>query len=451
MIFNKKIVIGGIVGFSVAIATTITLIVVLNKKEDKKESKVIVDTSNLRASSYEVRGLNGGGTFAKKSDVSLPLQVEAKYAKGLSTPTLDNQYSTSLPTDLSNDDKVFIKFFIKLAYTASHKLPTVFANPIEFGVTGLETSPVSPSDLSTAIAMFNDFSSTDTAASGENDFTSLSIGSADVMDKFIAITGYSAPSLETGVSISKVIIKTAYSSATRQVVFTITLQKAGAASVTNNSKDITVTFAKITIDTSNLISSSYEVIRLNGTQAFSKKDDASLPLQVDAKYAKSSSLPILDSDYSLTFPTGLANDDKVFIKFFIKSAYTASHKFPTIAFTNPVEFGVADLKNHNALLLVELAKLNDFSSTDTAFGGTNDFTSLLAGPTDVKAKFIAITGYNASGFRELIDFKVTISTAYSSVTKQIKFRLTFWYMESVHDILLIRSENKDITVTFAST
>ena len=450
MIFNKKIVIVGIVGFSVVTARIVTLIVILNKKEYKKESKVVVDTSSLRASSYEVTGLNGAGTLAKKDVVSLPPQVIAKYAKSSSPPSSDSEYSLTLPTSLANDDKVFIKFFIKLAHTASHKFPTTpFTNPIEFGVTGLEAIPVSSSDLSVAIAMFNDFSSTDTGDGGAHDFTSLLAGRADVIDKFIAIASYNAPSLETGVSINKVIIKTAYSSATNQVVFTIALQKEGAAGVTNNLKDVTVTFAKITINTSSLSTSSYEVTGFNGGGVFAKKSVVSLPLQVEVKYAKGSSPPI-SGEYSLTLPTALANDDKVFIKFFIKSAYTASHKFPT-AFTNLVEFRVTGLATSSVPatdLSVAIVMFNDFSSTDTVTSGRNDFRSLSAGTADVKTKFIAIARYNAPSLEASVSIsKVIIKIAYSHATNQVVFTITL----QKEGAASVTNNSKDVTVTFAKT
>ena len=97
------------------------------------------------------------------------------------------------------------------------------------------------SDLSIAANKFQDFSSTRNAKDLEEKLKIKNddSGANDVKVEFVKIPSYVAPGLETGTSISKVVVKTPFDESTRQVVYTLTVSDG----TDSEDKDVTITFA----------------------------------------------------------------------------------------------------------------------------------------------------------------------------------------------------------------
>ena len=96
-----------------------------------------ISSSLLIKDSFLISGSQTQGTIKKKTRITLPLEVEAKYYTGLDQPINESDYESSFPSALSNGEKVYIKFFIKSEFVSTHKLPTNFTNPVQFKVSNL--------------------------------------------------------------------------------------------------------------------------------------------------------------------------------------------------------------------------------------------------------------------------------------------------------------------------
>ena len=92
-------------------------------------------------------------------------------------------------------------------------------------------------DLNFEVTKFNDFESTKPINAVSSNMKTASPN--DIKTEFEAIPGYNAPSLATGISISKVVVKTRLDESTRQVVYTLTVSDG----TNNEDKDVTITFA----------------------------------------------------------------------------------------------------------------------------------------------------------------------------------------------------------------
>ena len=100
--------------------------------------KTEIDSSLLVKGSFVISGSQTKGTISKKTSVTFPTQVEAKYFKGANAPNEDSAYQQSVPTNLNNRDIVYIKFFIKDAFKNTYKfVENGFTNPIKFVVSDL--------------------------------------------------------------------------------------------------------------------------------------------------------------------------------------------------------------------------------------------------------------------------------------------------------------------------
>ena len=96
-----------------------------------------ISSSLLTKESFIITGSQTQGTIKKKARITLPSEVEVRYFKGASAPKLDESYKLSILPNLSNGDKVHIKFFIKNEYITTHKLANDFTNLLTLPITAL--------------------------------------------------------------------------------------------------------------------------------------------------------------------------------------------------------------------------------------------------------------------------------------------------------------------------
>ena len=106
-----------------------------------------ISSSLLTKDSFVISGVQTQGTIKKKVGVTLPSEVEAWYFKGASAPKLENSYKLSILNDLSNGDKVHIKFFIKNEYITTHKFGDDFTNLLTLPINTLPKIEVDSSLL----------------------------------------------------------------------------------------------------------------------------------------------------------------------------------------------------------------------------------------------------------------------------------------------------------------
>ncbi len=99
--------------------------------------KIIIDSSMLKKDSFSITGFQSKGTIKLKDDVTMLDQVEIKYFKGSAAPQDDRLYQKVAPNDLSNGNKIFVKFFVKNVFVKTHKFESNLINPIEFTVSDL--------------------------------------------------------------------------------------------------------------------------------------------------------------------------------------------------------------------------------------------------------------------------------------------------------------------------
>ena len=99
--------------------------------------KIIIDSTLLKKDSFSITGFQSKGKIKLKDDVTMLDQVEIKYFKGNAIPQDDNLYQKVAPNDLSNGNKIFVKFFVKNVFVKTHKFESNLINPIEFTVSDL--------------------------------------------------------------------------------------------------------------------------------------------------------------------------------------------------------------------------------------------------------------------------------------------------------------------------
>ena len=344
--------------------------------------KSIIDILNLKATSFQTSGNNGTGIVQWNDKISLPNEVEIKYAKIDSEPSHNNQYNPIAPTNLSNGDIIYIKFFIKNGFNASHEFPTSsFENPVKFVVKGFKTlidhrtlkksSFEVTGTQGTGIVQWNDkislpnevevkYAKVDSKPNHNNEYNPIApnnLSNGDIIYiKFFIKNGFNA-SHEFPTSSFENPVKFVFKG------------------------------LKSLIDHRTLKKSSFEVTGTQGTGQIALKSEIVLPRQVEAKYYKSISPPLSDSNYLVTLPSNLNNDDIVHIKFFIKNNYLTTHKFPD-DFDNPIIYTIKNLKT-----LIDTSKLTSSAFVITTAGNLktinkNDDVLL---PQQVEARYYKST------------------------------------------------------------
>ena len=106
-----------------------------------------ISHSLLIKDSFVISGNQTQGKVSKKPNVTFPKQVEIKYFRGKQAPNKDKAYKLDMPTNLSNGDKVHIKFFVKKEYAETHKFADDFTNSITIPIIDLPKKVVDDSLL----------------------------------------------------------------------------------------------------------------------------------------------------------------------------------------------------------------------------------------------------------------------------------------------------------------
>ena len=346
------------------------------KDLDKNEVEII----NLVASSFEVTGIQGTGQIALKSEIVLPEQVKVKYYKSISPPLSDSNYLVTLHSDLSNCDKVHIKFFIKNNYLTSHKFPDGFDNPIIYTIKNLKTLIDSSKLTSSAFVITTAgnlktinkngdvllpqqvearyYKSTSNLAKNKKYSTTWPISFGDGEIVFI-----------------RFFIKEKYL-ATHQFP-------------THLNNDITIAFNDVTLKTiindAKLVKSSFQVRGSENIGILEFKDPASLPNVVEIRYLKQNDASNNDDDYLGAPQTALKNGDIVWIKFFIKDDFKTNHQFRA-AFNQLIRYEVQDLKNliNDSVLVKESFVITGEQTTGTINWRTGQNAPVLQEALEVR-------------------------------------------------------------------
>ena len=325
--------------------------------------KIEINSSLLVRESFLISGSESQGTIKKKARATLPGEVEIKYFKGNEAPEQDSAYELRVPTNLSNGDNVYIKFFIKSDYIATHKFASDFPNSISISVEGLKTL-IDDRALTTSSFEFRN------APSKTIRWKSGATLPEQLVIKYYKTLSNTRPSSDNDYKTDvlanlsegdhiyiKFFIKQEYKNTYK---FASDFENFIHLEVKNNS-------FKSIINILNLKTSSFQTSGNNGTALVEWNDKMNLPSEVEIKYAKSNSEPISDSAYNSISPTNLSNNDIVYIKFFIKNNFNASHEFPSSGFENPVKFVVKGLKT---LIDHRTLKKSSFAVTGTQGKGT---------------------------------------------------------------------------------
>ena len=310
--------------------------------------KIEVDSSLLVRDSFLISGSQSQGTIKKKVAITLPSEVETKYFKGNEAPEQDSAYESQVPANLSNGENVHIKFFIKLDYIATHKFASGFANAISIPVSGLKTLIDHRALKTSSFEFVNAPSKTIRWKSGANLPEQLVI-------KYYKSLSNTRPSSDNDYKTN--VPKNLNEGDHIYIKFFIKEERKNTYKFANKFEnfihlEVKNNIFKSIINILNLKTSSFQTSGNNGIGIIQWKDEINLPKEVQIKYAKTTSKPNHNNQYNLATPARLNNGDILYIKFFIKNIFSASHKFPSSAFENPVKFVVKDLKtlvNHRAL------------------------------------------------------------------------------------------------------
>ena len=300
--------------------------------------KIEIDATFLVRGSFVISGSQTRGTISKKTDVTFPSEVEAKYFKGANDPNGDSEYQLSPPTNLSNGDKVYVKFFIKEGYTTTHKFADDFANLIPIPILDLPKIEIDNSFL-----VQDSFVTSGSEGKGTiSKKTSVTFPS-EVEARYFR--GTNAPNQDSAYGSSgptflsngdivhiKFFIKDGFKDTHKFLANKFT-----------NPIQFVIRDLKILIDTTDLVNDSFKVVGIPGKATIELNDDTTLPNKVEAKYVTNYK-PSRDSEYSSTSPTNLNNGDVVYIKFFVRDSFNSTHKLPTSEFDNPIQFVVSGLK-----------------------------------------------------------------------------------------------------------
>ena len=301
-----------------------------------------INSSSLIKDSFVISGNQTQGKVSKKPNVTLPKQVEIKYFRGEKPPKNDKAYKLDMPTNLSNGDKVHIKFFIKSKYIATYKFADDFTNSITIPIIDFPKIEVDSSLLVKGSFVISGRQGTgtmklkdDVALPSEVEAkyykgTTQPINEGDYQTSFLL-------DLSNG---EKIYIKFFIKSG-----FALT-HKLPLDGFENPIQFVVRGLDKNEVDATSLVSSSFQATGVQGKGTMKLKDDVTLPSEIEAKYYKGTNSPGNEGYYQTRFPSMLSNGDKVYIKFFIKSRFIAYNKLPT-NFTNPVLFKVSNLIVNN--------------------------------------------------------------------------------------------------------
>ena len=299
-----------------------------------------INSSLLVKHSFVVSGVQGQANIIKKIGINFPSEVEARYFKGLTTND-DNDYKAILPSRIVNGDKVWIKFFIKKEYIATHKFPTNFINSITILVNNLPKIEIDSSLLvkSSFVIGGNQFKGT---ISKE---TSVTFPNEVETRFFKGLTPSSDSDYKTALPLNlvngdKVWIKFFIKD---RFKYTHNFPVSGFT----NPIEFVISDLKILIDTTNLIAKSFKAIGNQGFGTIKLKDGVTLPSKIEVKYFKGIIAPSDDRLYESKLPVSLSNGDKVWIKFFIKDTFKYTHNFQVSSFENPAQFVVTNLIVNN--------------------------------------------------------------------------------------------------------
>ena len=345
--------------------------------------KSIINILNLKATSFQTSGNNGTGIIQWNDKISLPNEVEIKYAKIASKPSHNNQYNPIAPTNLSNGDIVYIKFFIKNGFSASHEFPTSgFDNPVKFVIKDLKTL------IDHRTLQKSSFEVTGTQGKGTIGWKVNS--RAPILPSQVEIRYYKGSIKPSGDNSYKTTPSLALSNNDLvHIKFFIKEEYAKTYEFASGFSNY-ILFAinnldKNEVNATNLASSSFQATGVQGKGTMKLKDDVTLPSAVEAKYYKGTNSPSSEGDYQTHFPLNLSNGDKVYIKFFVKSRFDATHKLPLGGFENPVEFVVRGLDKNE----VDSASLtsDSFEVTGTQGAGTMKLKDEITLPSEIEAKY----------------------------------------------------------------
>ena len=311
--------------------------------------KTEIDSSLLVRGSFLISGSQTKGTIIRKTGSVFPSEVEAKYFKGANAPNVDSEYEPSAPTNLVNGDKVYIKFFIKSEYVANYKFADDFNNSITIPITNLPKT-----EIDSSLLVRGSFLISGSQTKGTIIRKTGSVFPSEVEAKYFK--GANAPNVDSEYEPSaptnlvngdnvyvKFFIKSEY----------IATHKF-ADDFTNLITIPILDLLKIEIDATFLVRGSFVISGSQTRGTISKKTDVNFPSEVEAKYFKGANAPSEDSEYQSSAPTNLINGDKVYIKFFIKSEFKATHNFPTNFNNIPIQFEVTGL----AKTIIDTSNLN---------------------------------------------------------------------------------------------
>ena len=314
--------------FGLLTSTLAPIVAIVSCSKDDEVKVTEVDTTNLVKGNFVAWGNNDGGKVGIKMSKKIPSQVEVRYVVKAEVPTEDTEYKKVVPSTLSNDDKLHIKFFIKDSSKNTHKFSADFTDKFTIAVSGLTTSK-NYVDVSLLNADNFYVLKTGSLATG-----TIGISMVDIPIQVKAQYKKSDGSYEdslTGLSVGdKITIKVSIKSGATTYMF--------PGNFDVQEFEFTVSSIKEEIVTTNLSTGSFST---SGTTDGSKVLVVSgLPSQVEARYAKSTSIIKEDEKYKTALPTDLSNTNKVQIRFFVKSANMKTHAFPFV-FINTIEYTVS--------------------------------------------------------------------------------------------------------------
>ena len=345
--------------------------------------KSIINILNLKTSSFQTSGNNGTGIIQWNDKISLPNEVEIKYAKIASKPSHNNQYNPIPPINLSNGDIIYIKFFIKNGFSANHEFPTSgFDNPVKFVIKGLKTL------IDHRTLQKSSFEVTGTQGKGTIGWKANS--RAPILPSQVEIKYYKGAIKPSGDNSYKTIPSLALSN--NDLVHIKFFIKEEHTKTHEFASDFSnyILFAinnldKNEVDDSSLVSNSFQATGAQGTGTMELKDEITFPSEVEAKYYKGTIQPSNESDYETSFPLALSNGEKVYIKFFIKSEFVSTHKLPLGGFENPIQFVVSGLEKNG----VDIANLtsSSFEVTGAQGKGTMKLKVEITLPREIEAKY----------------------------------------------------------------
>ena len=343
--------------------------------------KTLIDDRALTKSSFEFRNAPSK-TIKWKIGVILPDQLVIKYYKSLlnTRPSSDNDYKTNVPTNLSEGDHIYIKFFIKEEHKNTYKFANGFENFIHFevknnrfksiiNILNLKTSSFQTSgNNGTGIVQWND----KIRLPNEVEIKYAKIASEPIHNN--QYNPIAPTNLSNGdIIYIKFFIKNGFSTSHEF-----------PTSGFENPVKFAIKGLKNLIDHRNLKKSSFEVTRTQGTGIVQWNDKMNLPSEVEIKYAKIDSKPNHNNEYNPIAPNNLSNGDIIYIKFFIKNGFNASHEFPTSGFQNPVKFVIKGLKT---LIDNRTLKKSSFEVTGMQGTGQIGLKSEIVLPRQVEVKY----------------------------------------------------------------